>query len=286
MKNHKVIITCALTGVLTDPAQHPVPVTAKEMADAALEAFNAGASIVHCHFRDPKRPKFPTWDPDIVFEICEAIHAKAPALILNMSTGIVGADISGPLACLRRVRPEMAALNAGSLNYLRVKEDGSWAWPPILFDNPAEKIKAFLDVMCETNTTPECECFDMGIVRSVGLFAKNGMLNLPLHLSLVMGVQSGMPAKPELLPFLIDEMPPHTHWQVIAIGQKNCWPLLEEAVRLGGHARTGLEDTFYLPNGEKTHSNGKLVEAVVALVQKTGRNVATPSEARKLIGLI
>lgn len=283
MKCSKVIITCALTGVLTDPAQHPVPVTAKEMANAALEAFNAGASIVHCHFRNPQKPKFPTWDPDIVSEICEAIRVKVPKLILNMSTGIVGTDISGPLACLKRVRPEMAALNAGSLNYLRVKEDGSWAWPPILFDNPVEKIQTFLEVMEETHTIPECECFDMGIVRSVGLFAKNGMIKLPLHVSLVMGVQSGMPAEPQLLPFLIAEMPPHTHWQVIAIGQKNIWSLLKESIRLGGHARTGLEDTFYLPTGEKTHSNGKLVEALVSLVREAGREVATADEAKQYL---
>ncbi|MBI4356843.1 MAG: 3-keto-5-aminohexanoate cleavage protein [Gammaproteobacteria bacterium] len=283
MENTKVIITCALTGILTDPQKHSVPVTAKEMGNAALEAYNAGASIVHCHFRDPKSPKFPTWDPEIVSEICEEIRSKVPKVILNMSTGVVGSDISGPCACLRRVHPEMAALNAGSLNYLRVKENGEWAWPPFVFDNPVEKIQGFLDVMSQTQTLPEFECFDFGMVRSVGLFAKNGMITPPFHLSLVMGVQSGMSAQPELLPFLIKEMPEKTHWQVIAIGQKNIWPLLIESVRLGGHARTGLEDTFYLPSGEKTDSNGKLVEALTALVRSTDREIATPEETKKML---
>lgn len=279
---NKVIVTCALTGILTDPKKHRVPITAQEMGDAALEAYNAGASIVHCHFRDPKNPKFPTWDPEIVGDICDEIKSRVPKVILNMSTGVVGPDISGPIQCLRRVRPEMAALNAGSLNYLRVKENGEWAWPPFVFDNPVEKIQGFLDVMKETQTLPEFECFDFGMVRSVGLFAKNGMITPPIHLSLVMGVQSGMSARPELLPFLLSEMPPETHWQVIAIGQKNIWPLLTESVRLGGHARTGLEDTFYLPSGEKTESNGKLVEALTVMIQSTDREVATPEETKKM----
>ena len=181
MSKDKAIVTCALTGVLTNPEQHPVPVTPEKMAEATEQAFNAGATIVHCHFRDqrPGLGHLPTWDPDIANDIISAIRDRVPEIIINCSTGIVGSDISGPLACLERIKPEMAALNSGSLNYLKTKKNGEWAWPPHLFDNPVEKIQKFLDVMKKLHIVPECECFDTGIVRSVGLFEENGMLEPP-----------------------------------------------------------------------------------------------------------
>lgn len=125
----KAIVTCALTGVLTDPRRHPVPVTPQEMASAARDAFNAGASIMHCHFRSQNEGlgHLPTWDPDTVDTIAQAIRDACPGVILNFSTGVMGDDISGPASCLERSKPEMAALNAGSLNYLKVRSNGQWA---------------------------------------------------------------------------------------------------------------------------------------------------------------
>lgn len=283
----KTIVTCALNGVLTDPEKHPVPVTPEQMAEAAAEAYNAGASVVHCHFRQqaPGKGALPSWDPDVVAACCEAIKARVPEIIINMSTGIVGADISGPISCLERVKPEMAAMNAGSLNYLKTRADGSWAWKPMLFDNPVSKIEAYLKVMQANGIVPECECFDTGIVRSLQMYLANGLLKPPLHASLVMGVASGMPAKAEWLPLLVAELPPDTHWQVIAIGRQEIWELHRRCAELGGHVRTGLEDTFYLPDGSKTLSNGKLIEALVALVQQSGREVASPAETRQLLGI-
>jgi 3-keto-5-aminohexanoate cleavage enzyme len=283
----KTIITCALTGVLTDPAAHRVPVTPEEMADHAAQAHNAGASIVHCHFRNQEKGKghLPTWDLDAVGRILSAIRERVPEIIINMSTGMPGPDISGPLACLERFKPEMAACNAGSLNYLKCREDGSWAWPPMLFDNPVDKVKRYLDVMTANQVVPEFECFDTGIVRSVGLFQRNGMFRGCAHISLVMGVASGMPAKPEWLPLLIEEMPSGSQWQVIAIGRQEVWPLHRRCVELGGNVRTGLEDTFYLPNGDKAPHNGALIEALAKVVREAGREIAGPAEAREILGL-
>jgi uncharacterized protein (DUF849 family) len=285
--NDKVVITCALTGVLTDPAVHRVPVTPEEMARSAREAFDAGAVVVHCHFRNqtPGMGHLPTWDLDTVRDIIGAIRAEVPEIIINMSTGVVGPDISGPLGCLEALKPEMAACNAGSLNYLKTRSDGSWAWPPLLFDNPVGKVKAFLDVMNRNNVIPEFECFDTGIVRSVALFKENGMFQGAPHISLVMGVASGMPAKPHWLPLLVEEMVPGTHYQVIAIGRKEVWPLHRRCLELGGNVRTGLEDTFYLPSGEKASGNGALVEALVRLAREVGREPATAQEAREILGV-
>jgi len=287
INSEKVILTCALTGVFTDPKTHGVPVTAKEMADAAAEAFNAGATIVHCHFRNQEEGKghLPTWKPEVVGEICRTIRQRVPEIIINCSTGILGEDISEPLECLKTVKPEIAALNSGSLNYLKTRKDGSWAWPPILFDNPVEKVKKFLDFMRENSIVPECECFDTGILRSVRMYRKNGMFKHPPFVSLVMGVASGMPSNPAWLPLLVNEMDDDYTWQVIAIGRQEVWPLLRRAIELGGNIRTGLEDTFYLPDGSKTFSNGKLVEAAVKLVESAGKTVANTEETRRIYSL-
>ncbi|MCU0699950.1 MAG: 3-keto-5-aminohexanoate cleavage protein [Myxococcaceae bacterium] len=287
MANDLAVLTCALTGVLTDPSQHGVPVTPEEMAKEARRARDAGASIVHVHVRnqEPGMGRLPSWDPDDAQKVCDAIRAECPELIINLSTGVVGPDISGPVACLERVKPEMAALNAGSLNYLKLRSNNDWAWPPMLFDNPVEKIEAFEKVMKANGIVPECECFDTGILRSVTMFARRGMVPDPPHVSLVMGVESGMPNKPAWLPLLLEEMLPGTHFQVIAIGRQEVWRLHQTCAELGGDLRTGLEDTFYLPDGQKASSNGALIEALAQVAKNAGRKVASPDEARKRLGL-
>jgi 3-keto-5-aminohexanoate cleavage enzyme len=283
----KVVVTCALTGVLTDPAQHAVPVTPDQMAREARAAYDAGASVVHVHFRQQEAGKghLPSWDPRVALEIAQAIREACPGIVFNQSTGVVGPDISGPVACMRAVRPEIAAANAGSLNYLKVRNDGRWAWPPLLFDNPVEKIATFLQAMHETHALPEFECFDVGIVRSVGMFMRAGLYRGHVDVNFVMGVDSGMPADPALLPILTGLLPAAATWQVTAIGRDNVWPLHQRTAELGGNLRTGLEDTFYLPDGSKARSNGELVEAIVAIARVAGRECATPAEARQMLHL-
>ena len=171
---------------------------------------------------------------------------------------VVGDDLFGPLSCLEAFKPELTACNARSLNYLKIRKDGAWAWPPILFDNPVEKVQRFLDVMTANKIIPEFECFD-----------------------------SGMPANPDLLPILKDELPQNAHWQVIATGPKRekIWNLHRRCLELGGDVRTGLEDTFYLPNGDRTQENGQLVEALVKIVHEVGKAVASPAEACQSLGI-
>ena len=283
----KAIITCALTGVLTDPKQHPVPVTPEELAREAKAAYDAGAAVMHVHFRQqgPGKGHLPSWEPQVAVAIVTAIREACPGVILNQSTGAIGPDIEGPLACLEAVRPEIAACNAGSLNYLKVKADGSWAWPPLLFDNPVAKVKTYLDVMARTGTKPEFECFDTGIVRCVDMYVKNGMTKGKPQYNFVMGVDSGMPADPALLPILTKLIVEGCAWQVTAIGRANIWALHAHAAELGGHLRTGLEDTFYLPDGRKARSNGELVAALADCARAAGRAIASPAEARVLMGL-
>ena len=282
----KAILTCALTGVLTDPKQHPVPVTAQEMAAAAREAYNAGASIMHVHLRQqtPGMGRFPSWDPAVATEIDNAIREACPDVIINLTTGVVGTDISGPVACIRAVRPEIAACNAGSLNYLKIKDNGEWAWPPMLFDNQVDKVKAMLDVMNETGTRAEFECFDVGIVRSVGMYKKAGMTD-HLEYNFVMGVASGMPVDADLLKLLVKYREPNTIWQTTLIGREEIWAVHQATADLGGMLRTGVEDTFYLPGGARTTGNGQLIEALAQCARNAGRAIASPAEARALLGL-
>jgi uncharacterized protein (DUF849 family) len=283
----KVVVTCALTGVLTDPAQHRVPVTPEQMALEARAAFNAGATVMHVHFRQqgPGKGHLPSWEPALATEIAQAIRESCPGVIFNQTTGTIGPDISGPIACIRAIRPEIAAANAGSLNYLKVRGDGRWAWPPILFDNPVEKVKQFLDAMAETGALPEFECFDIGIVRCVEMYLRSGMYRGHPDYNFVMGVESGMPADPRLLPILIEHLVEGATWQVTAIGREEIWPLHRRTAELGGNLRTGLEDTFYLPDGRKATSNGQLIEALVAIARQAGRECASPDEARALLHL-
>lgn len=285
----KVVVTCALTGLLTDPVKFNVPVTPQQMAEAAKQSYNAGASVLHCHFRDQREGMgaLPTWDLKSVGAILTAIRQRVPDIIICMSTGVLGDDISGPVACLEAFKPEMAACNAGSLNYLKIRKDGNWAWPPALFDNPVEKVKKFLDVMTANSIIPEFECFDTGIVRSVRMFKTNAMFEGDPHLSFVMGVDSGMPANPDLIAILKEELLENSHWQVIATGpgREKIWNLHRRCLELGGDVRTGLEDTLYLPNGERTFDNGQLVEALVEIAREVGREPASPAEARQMLGL-
>jgi 3-keto-5-aminohexanoate cleavage enzyme len=282
----KAVVTCALTGVLTNPAQHPVPVTAEQMAKAAKDAFDAGATVMHVHYRNPApgMGHMPTWDPNVAADITQAIREACPGVIINMTTGTIGPDISGPLACLERIRPEMAACNAGSLNYLKVKKDGKWAWPPMMFDNTVEKVEKFLKAMEKVSAIPEFECFDVGIVRCVGLYVDAGLAKDPEY-NFVMGVESGMPTDADLLPIMLKLIKPGSNWQVTAIGRQEIWPLQRRVAELGGMLRTGVEDTFYLPNGEKTTGNGQLIDAMVKMAREVGREIASPTEARQIIGL-
>jgi uncharacterized protein (DUF849 family) len=284
MQNDKAVITCAITGVLTDPKHHPVPVSPEELAAEARRAYDAGASVIHIHFRrqEPGMGRYPSWDPAVAKACCDAIRAECPDILLNLSTGVIGDDISGPVACLDAVRPELAALNSGSLNYLRTKKDGSWAWPPMLFDNPVPKVERFFKAMSELDVVPECECFDTGIVRSIRLYMETGLLTGPIHVSFVMGVASGMPAKAAWLPLLLEELPAGAMWQSIVIGRDEVWDIHRKTAELGGHLRTGLEDTFYLPDGSRSASNGPLIEALAEVARAAGREVASPAEARAL----
>jgi uncharacterized protein (DUF849 family) len=279
----KAVITCSLTGVLTDPLTHPVPVSVAELTDSAKSAYDAGASCMHIHFRQQEKGKghLPSWDPKLASDIADSIRAACPQVIINFTTGTITRDQQGPINCILAGKPEIAACNAGSLNYLKVRSNGNWAWPPLLFENPVEKVEEVLAAMNKVGTRPEFECFDIGIVRAVGMYKEVGMVDT-LDYNLVMGVDSGMPCDAELLPIVLKYLKPARSWQTTLIGRQEIWPVHQKTAELGGHLRTGLEDTFYLPDGERASSNAALIEALVKVAENVGRTIASPAEAREL----
>jgi uncharacterized protein (DUF849 family) len=281
--SNKVVITCALTGVLTDPKQHPVPVTVEQMAASAKEAYDAGATIMHVHFRKQEEGKGhqASWEPEVALEMDRAIRDACPGVLLNYTTGVMARDQSKPIEVLRAGKPELAALNAGSLNYLKARSNGSWAWKPLMFENPVEKVEELLEVMREEGIRPEFECFDIGIVRCVGMYQDVGLIDNASY-NFVVGVASGMPADPDLLPLLLKYMKPGAHWQSTVIGREEVWDFHRKTAELGGNLRTGLEDTFYLPNGERAKGNGELIEAMAKVAEDAGRSIASPEEAREI----
>lgn len=283
----KAILTCAVNGVLTDPARHNVPVTPAEMAAEARRAYDAGATVMHIHLRQqgPGQGRLASWDVALSRDVQAAIRDACPGVIINHTTGVVGPDYQGALDVVRETRPEMAACNAGSLNYLKIRSNGEWAWPPMLFENRVERVQEFIDAITGAGAIPEFECFDTGIVRSVGMYRAAGMFAGAPQVNFVMGVASGQPVRADLLPIIVDLAPGDARWQVTAIGRAEIWPVHRRAAELGGHLRTGLEDTFYLPDGSRAASNGPLIEALATAARDAGREVASPAEARAILGI-
>ena len=155
----------------------------------------------------------------------------------------------------------------------------------MLFDNTVEKVQHFLDAMADAGALPEFECFDVGIVRCVGMYRQTGMYKGPLEYNFVMGVSSGMPADTDLLPILLKLIEPGSNWQATIIGRAEIWPVHRRVAELGGFLRTGLEDTFYLPDGAKATSNGQLIDAMAKIARESGREIASPAEARAMLKL-
>jgi len=157
-----------------------------------------------------------------------------------------------------------------------------------VFDNPVAKVQQFLDVMEEVGAHPEFECFDVGIVRSVGMFLKAGMVKPSMgtpEYNLVMGVASGMPCDADLLALIPRWIAPGAVWQATLIGREEIWPVHQKTAELGGMLRTGLEDSFYLPGGERASGNGPMIAALAACAERAGRSIASPEQARQLLGL-
>jgi uncharacterized protein (DUF849 family) len=218
--------------------------------------------------------------------IREAIVGEVgDAAIINFSTGTIGVPVAKRIAYLEAGRPEVAALNMGSMNYAKYSRKRRDFVFKFVFANPFEEIIELLEAMRRLEIKPEHECFDLGHVGSLAPLLDMGLLEPPLHADFVMGVVGGVPATARNLAAMADNMPPgRHHWGVIGISRDQ-WMLVAAALTLGGSVRVGLEDNFYLPDGEMARSNGELIAKAREMTEEVGRRPATVGEARELLGI-
>jgi len=277
-----VVITAALTGVLATREQCPaIPYTPNEIAEEAKRAAEAGASIVHIHARNPEGG--PEWRVETFAEILSEVRARSD-VIVNFSTGAIGIPPEQRIAHIRDLRPEIGALNMGSMNYAIYSAKKKAFYHDHVFANPFKDIQFFLEAMNSAGVRPELECFDTGHIANTAPLIDMGVLKPPYQFSLIMGVLGGIPGTTRHLTNQVDTLPPESHWQVIGIGL-NQWALVAAAIAMGGNARVGLEDNFYVEEGKMAKSNGELVQKAARLVHDLGRDVATVDEARKILCL-
>jgi 3-keto-5-aminohexanoate cleavage enzyme len=278
------IITCSISGSLANRAQCPaIPYAPEEYAAEARRIVDEGGVMVHIHARRPDGT--PSYAREDFAAITDAIRAEVgDAIIVNYSTGAIGVSMEQRLDYLRALKPEVAAVNMGSMNYAKYSARRKEFVFTTVFANPFDEIIAFLEVMREEGIRPEHECFDVGHVGSLAPLIDMGVLAAPLHVDLVMGVTGGIPPTARNLAVMADNVPVGAHWGVIGIGRVQ-WRMVGAALTLGGSIRVGLEDNFYLPDGTMARSNGELVARARRLAEDLGRRPATVEEARAMLGV-
>src|SRR5215475_659149 len=282
-----VIISCSISGVIANRDQCPaIPYTPEEYAAEARRAVDEGASQIHIHPRKPDGT--PSYEVEDFRPITEAILAEVGDVIINYSTGAIGIPIEKGIEYLRALRPDVAALNMSSMNYAKYSRRRKDFVFKAVFENSFDTIIEFLSAMRELGIKPEHECFDAGHVANLDPLLDMGLLEPPLQISLVIGVNGGIRPNARNVAFMSDQIPGgpegQNQWQVIGISRDQ-WRLVGAALTLGGNVRAGLEDNLYLPNGEMATSNGDLIAKARQMAEDIGRRAATVEEARELLGV-
>ena len=280
-----VILTCSISGAVANRDQCPaIPYTPEEYAAEARRIVDEGGSMIHIHARTPEG--VPSYEVEDFRAITEAILAEVDDVVINYSTGAIGVPIEKRIAYLRELRPDVGALNMGSMNYAKYSRTRKDFVFKAVFENSFDTIMALLEAMNELGIRPEHECFDSGHVANLDPLLDMGLLSEPLQISCVMGVTGGIRPTARNLAHMADQIPGGadgpSNWGVIGISREQ-WMLVAAALSLGGNVRVGLEDNFYLPNGEMARSNGDLVAKARQMTEDVGRRPATVAEARELL---
>ena len=268
------IICVAITGSVPTKADNPaVPITVSEQIESTQEAFEAGATICHAHVRNDDET--PSSDPEKFARLMEGVQKHCPGMIIQFSTGGrsgAGWERGGMLS----LRPDMASLSVGSNNF-----------PTRVYENPPDLVDWLAAEMLKYDVKPEIECFDLSHIHQAAKMAKDGRLKGPLYVQFVMGVKNAMPVDRETFDFYIktvERLLPDAEWCAAGIGPGQVI-LNEWVVAAGGHARAGLEDNIRLDRDHLAPSNAALIKRVTDLCEKYERPVATPAQARDILGL-
>lgn len=276
--SQKVIITVAPTGSIPDRKDNPnIPYTAREVAAETVRAYEAGASVVHLHARDPQTGK-PSSDIEVFRSYLDEIRAVCP-IVTQITTGggatTLGLSVEDRLRPVLELLPDSASLNAGSMNFGRV-----------LFPNTPDTIELYARRMKEAGVMPEFEAYDLSMINNVEYWVRRqGLLDPPYQFSFVMGVIGGIPATPKNLLAMREALDPTYRWQAIGIGRHQ-FTMGAMGALLGGGLRVGFEDNVYLSKGVLAKSNAELVEKAVRIVRELGLEVATLEEAREMLPLL
>jgi 3-keto-5-aminohexanoate cleavage enzyme len=266
-----VILTAAIVGAELTRAQTPhLPLTPAEIADEAARCREAGAAVIHLHVREDDGTN--TQSSDRFAEVMNAIRRKCDCILQPSTGGAVGMsldDRAGPLAC----RPEMATLNCGSINF---GDD--------VFVNSRPDIRRLAAKIRAAGATPELECYEVGHVEEALALSAEGAISAPLHFQFVLGVKGAIPAREDVVAYMRTLVPRDATWAVAAVGR---WqqPMTELAMRLGGHARVGIEDNIYLGKGVLSEGSAPLVARAAEYARSIGREPAEPTRARSMLGL-
>ncbi|WP_369791839.1 3-keto-5-aminohexanoate cleavage protein [Pusillimonas sp. T7-7] len=291
MMQEKVIITCAITGNLTTPEQHPgLPVTPKEIADSALEASKEGATVAHIHVRDPKTGR-PSMEMEHYREVMDRIRQGNPDMVINLTTGPGGRfvpseedpRVAGPGTTLLRpelrvehiaeLRPEICTLDLNTMN----------SAGQVVINTPTN-VRKMARIIKQAGVKPELEIFDSGDLRLACDLIREGELDGPGLFSFVLGVNYGFAANPETMAYARSMLPAGATWSAFGIGRHE-FPMVAQAYLYGGHVRVGLEDNIYMSKGVLAESNAQLVGRARRIIESIGGDVASASQARKILGL-
>ncbi|RJO70205.1 MAG: 3-keto-5-aminohexanoate cleavage protein [Myxococcales bacterium] len=277
------MITCALSGVVANRAQCPaIPYTPEEYAAEAKRAYEAGAAAAHIHARSPDGA--PSYEIEDYRNIYDAVTAACP-IIINFSTGAINISTLQKTQHITAIKPAIGALNMGSMNYAKYHDKRKDFVFEFVFQNPFHEIIDIVKAMNEVGSKPEMECFDIGHIGNSYPLIDMGLLKPPYQYSLIMGVMGGVPPTVPNLVRMVEQLPPRSDWELIGISRDQ-WRLAAAAIALGGNVRVGLEDNFYLSDGEMARSNGDLVAKAARMVRDQGREPATVEQCRERLGLV
>ena len=282
-----VVITNSISGAVANRDQCPaIPYTPEEYAAEARRVVDEGGSMIHIHARKPDGT--PSYEIEDFAAITEAIKGAVDDVIINYSTGAIGVPLEKRIEYLRALKPDVAALNMGSMNYAKYsRRRGDFVFKAV-FENSFDTIIELVTAMRELGIKPEHECFDSGHIANLDPLLDMGLLDEPLQISCVMGVTGGIRPNARNLAHMSEQIPGGpdgpNNWGVIGISREQ-WMLVAAALTLGGNIRVGLEDNFYLPDGTMARSNGDLVAKARQMTEDVGRRAATVAEARELLGV-
>jgi uncharacterized protein (DUF849 family) len=289
--SRKTILTCAVTGNLTTRDQHPgLPVTPAEIATAAIEAGKAGAAVVHIHARDPATTKG-SMDLALFREIVDRIRQSGSDVILNLSTGEGGRYIpsldnpavAAPGTTLTTPERRVAHVEALKPEICTLDLNTMFSGSAVVINTP-RNVTEMARRIYASGVLPELEIFDGGDLQLAKALQEDGTLRNPLLIQIVLGVRYGAIPNPQTLFYFVSQLPPDCIWAAFGIGRHE-FPLLAQAFLLGGHVRVGLEDNVYIRKGVLARDNAELVEKAGTIVENLGGSLATPAEARAILGL-